>query len=130
MRTVVVVAATLCLSIVLIAVCQPLIFRAWSTYVWDPSAPIQSMIFDEALLYGLFPFVLLVGTVTTTILVKTKPWAMSMIGTSPVFVGVIILRRFELLSMTLHLIAYTVLCCAIVKVTNSRWIRRVGVTQE
>jgi hypothetical protein len=41
-----------------------------------------------------------------------------MLGTLPVFLGVVILRRFEMVSMALHLIGYTLLCVAIVKLTS------------
>src|SRR5687768_15483248 len=103
---------------VLLAIGQRLIFTAWSTSIWDPSAPLESMVFDEILLYTLFPLVVIVGTVVATTLARTRPFAVSIVGTLPVFLGVIILRRFEIISMVLHLIGYTVLCFSIVKLTD------------
>ncbi len=120
-RTMIVVVGTMCLTILLLAVGQRLVFTAWSTSVWDPSAPVESMVFDELVLYTLFPLVVIVGTVVATTLARSRPLAASMVGTLPVFVGVVLLKRFEVISMALLLIGYAVLCFSIVKLTDRLW---------
>lgn len=115
MRTVIVTLGTMCLTIVLLAVGQRLVFAAWSTSGWDPSSPVESMVFDELVLYTLFPAIVAVGTVAATILARSRPFVVAMLGTLPVFVGVVLLKRFEIVSMALFLIGYTLLCFSIVK---------------
>lgn len=124
MRTVIVTVGTMCLTIVLLAVGQHLIFTAWSTSVWDPSAPVESMVFDELLLYTLFPAIVAVGTVVATILARSRPFVVAMLGTLPAFVGVVLLKRFEIVSMVLLLIGYIFLCFSIVKLTDRLWVTK------
>lgn len=121
MRTVIVTVGTMCLTILLLAVGQRLVFTAWSTSVWDPAAPVESMVFDELVLLTLFPLVVIVGTVVATTLTRSRPFVVSMLGTLPVFVGVVLLKRFEIVSMVLLLIGYTLLCFSIVKLTDRLW---------
>ena len=118
MRTALVTAATLCLSMLLLAVGQRLIFSAWSASVWDPASPVESMVFDEIVLYTRFPMVVIIGTVVATALAKRSHFVVSMLGTLPVFLGVVILRRFDIFAMTLYLIGYALLCFAMVKLTD------------
>jgi hypothetical protein len=111
----------MCLTVVLLATGQRLAFATWSKSVWTPSAPLESMVFDELVLYVLFPLVVVVGTVVSTTLSRSRPFAVSLLGTSPVFVGIVVLRRFEMVSMALLLVAFTLLCFSIVKLTNRLW---------
>lgn len=124
MRTVIVTVGTMCLTIVLLAVGQRLVFTAWSTSVWDPSAPVESMVFDELVLYTLFPAIVAVGTVAATILARSRPFVVAMLGTLPAFVGVVLLKRFEIVSLALLLIGYTLLCFSIVKLTDRLWLAK------
>lgn len=121
MRTVIVTVGVMCLTILLLALGQRVVFTAWSTSLWDPSAPVESMVFDELVLYALFPTIVVVGTVVATMLARSRPFVVSMLGTLPVFVGVVLLKRFEIVSMVLLLIGYTLLCFSIVKLTDRLW---------
>jgi hypothetical protein len=129
-RTVLVTVGTLCLSLLLLAVGQHLIFTAWSTSGWNPSSPVESMVFDELVLYTLFPLVVIVGSVVATTLARSRPFAVSMLGTLPVFLGAMIFRRFEIISMVLYVIGYTLLCFSIVKLTDRLWAAKRHVPRE
>jgi hypothetical protein len=120
-RTVIVTVGTMCLTILLLALGQRLVFTAWSASVWDPSAPVESMVFAELVLYTLFPSIVIVGTVAATMLARSRPFVIAMLGTLPVFVGVVLLKRFKIVSMTLLLIGDTLLCFSIVKLTDRLW---------
>lgn len=123
-RTVIVTIGTMCLTIVLLAVGQRLVFTAWSTFVWDQSAPVESMVFDELVLYALFPAIVAVGTIVATVLTKSRPFVVAMLGTLPAFIGVVLMKRFEIVSMMLLMTGYTLLCFSIVKLTPRLWVTK------
>jgi hypothetical protein len=65
--------------------------------------------------------VVIVGNVVATTLARGRAVVVSMLGTLPVFLGVIILRRFEIIWMIFFVIVYTLLCLSIVRLTDRLW---------
>ena len=130
MHALMVIVGTMCLTILLLVFGNRLAFTAWANHMWDSSRPVESMVFDELVLFTLLPFALIVGTVVATSMARSRAFVLSMVGTLPVFFGVIILRHAELVSMTLYLISYTVLCFWVVRVTNQLWASKRGVPRD
>jgi hypothetical protein len=92
MRTVFATLATICVSLLLLALGQRIIFEFWANVVWDPVDPENSLVFDEIVLYTLFPAVIVVAGLMAAMLAKRRHYAVALVGASPVWLSTVLLR--------------------------------------
>jgi hypothetical protein len=84
--------------------------------------PIESMNFEWLIVYGLFPAVLVLATVLSALFLQRRQFVFSLLGTAPVFIGLVFLLRYSILVLFIHFVGYLILCGLVVGVVA--WMTR------